>query len=279
MPAADHGVSSTAGAAAGPVVTYAVSDGVATMTLDSPANRNALSADVRQQLGTHLTTARADESVRVVVLTHTGPAFCAGADLKESRGAASGEQGVADLPGLLLQIMETPKPVVARVAGAARAGGIGLMAACDIVIAADDVTFAFPEVRLGLVPAVISVPLRRRMPTQAMRALFLTGEAFDAQRAETLGLVDVAVPITRLDGEVDGWVTMLLHGAPRALAATKAILAEPSDDLAAELDVLARLSAAHFASAEGQEGLEAFAERRAPAWTVGRRGAGLGERP
>ncbi|MPV35747.1 enoyl-CoA hydratase [Georgenia subflava] len=251
-----------------PVVTYVVDGGVATITLDSPANRNALSAVVRRQLGEHLAAATADEAVRVVVLTHTGPAFCAGADLKESRGASPVDQGVADLPGLLLAVMSCPKPVLARIAGAARAGGTGLMAACDIVVAADDVTFAFPEVRLGLVPAVISVPLRRRMPAQPMRALFLSGEAFDAERAAALGLVDAAVPITRLDDEVDRWVTMLLHGAPRALAATKAVLAEPSEELAAELDVLGRLSAAHFSSAEGQEGLEAFAEKRAPVWTA-----------
>lgn len=243
-----------------------VEDAVATITLDSPHNRNALSAQVRRELAAHLRTALDDDGVRVVVLTHTGPVFCSGADLTEARGAAPQDQGVTELPGLLVALLGAAKPVVARLAGTARAGGLGLVAACDIVVASDDVTFAFPEVRLGLVPAVITVPLRRRVQAQALRALLLTGEVFDAGRAVAVGLLDAAVPAERLDEEVARQVGMLLRGAPGALAATKAVLADPPESDADELAVLGRLSAAHFASAEGQEGLAAFAQKRPPSW-------------
>ncbi|GAA4286401.1 enoyl-CoA hydratase-related protein [Georgenia daeguensis] len=243
-----------------------VDGGVGTITLDSPANRNALSAALRRELGDQLQAALDDDAVRVIVLTHTGTVFCAGADLKEARGADADSQGVAELPDLLVTLMGAPKPTVARLAGTARAGGIGLVAACDLAVAVDDVTFAFPEVRLGLVPAVVSVPLRRRVQPQALRVLFLTGEVFDAARAERIGLLDAAVPADRLDPEVARYTDALLRGAPRALAATKAVLADPPDDDARELEVLGRLSAAHFASAEGQEGLAAFAQRRPPSW-------------
>jgi methylglutaconyl-CoA hydratase len=250
----------------GEVVHLEVAHGVATITLDSPENRNALSATLRRDLGAHLAAAIDDDAVRVIVLAHTGTVFCAGADLKEARGVDADTQGVGELPDLLVTLMNAPKPVVAKVAGTARAGGIGLVAACDLAIAADDVTFAFPEVRLGLVPAVISVPLRRRVPPQALRRLFLTGEVFDAVRAERIGLLDAAVPADRLDDEVARYTDALMRGAPRALAATKAVLADPPDDDARELEVLGRLSAAHFASAEGQEGLAAFSQKRPPSW-------------
>ncbi|MCK6208932.1 enoyl-CoA hydratase/isomerase family protein [Georgenia sp. EYE_87] len=243
-----------------------VDGGIGTLTLDSPENRNALSAGLRRDLSRHLASAIADDAVRVLVLTHTGTVFCAGADLKEARGADADSQGVAELPDLLVALMGSPKPTVARLAGTARAGGIGLVAACDLAVAADDVTFSFPEVRLGLVPAVVSVPLRRRVQPQALRALFLTGEVFDAARAERIGLLDAAVPADRLDDEVARYADALLRGAPRALAATKAVLADPPDDDARELEVLGRLSAAHFASAEGQEGLSAFSQKRPPSW-------------
>ncbi|PFG38253.1 methylglutaconyl-CoA hydratase [Georgenia soli] len=243
-----------------------VDGGVGTITLDSPENRNALSAGLRRDLNRHLATSIDDDAVRVIVLTHTGTVFCAGADLKEARGTDAEAQGVGELPDLLVTLMNAPKPVVAKVAGTARAGGIGLVAACDLAVAADGVTFAFPEVRLGLVPAVISVPLRRRVQQQALRRLFLTGEVFDATEAQRIGLLDAAVGRDRLDEQVARYTDALVRGAPRALAATKAVLADPPEDDARELEVLGRLSAAHFASAEGQEGLAAFAQKRPPSW-------------
>lgn len=241
--------------------------GVATITLDSPANRNALSAQLRRELRDHLLTTAADDAVRVVVLTHTGPVFCAGMDLKESRGAGAADQGVNEFPQILELIWTHPKPVVARLAGPARAGGVGMVAACDIAVAAEQVSFAFTEVRIGVVPAVISVTVLPRLLPRAAHELFLTGEQFDAHRAVAVGLVNSAVPADRLDDEVRRYTGLLALGGPTALAATKAMLRRPAaasmaDDFAAMLE----LSARHFASQEGQEGIRAFAEKRQPTW-------------
>lgn len=244
-----------------------VAGGVATITLDSPHNRNALSARLRRELGAHLASARTDESVRVVVLTHSGPIFCAGMDLTESREASADEQGVKELPTILETIWTFPKPVVARVAGPARAGGVGLVAACDIAVAARPVTFAFSEVRIGVVPAVISVTVLPRMLPRAAHELFLTGESFDAERAVVVGLVNSAVPLERLDEEVHRYTGMLVLGAPEALAGTKQLLGrERAASMAADFAEMIELSARFFASAEGQEGMRAFAEKRTPSW-------------
>jgi hypothetical protein len=153
--------------------------GVSTITLDSPRNRNALSAQLRTELLQLLEEALRDESTRVIVLTHTGSVFCAGADLKEARSADTTQSG-GELIALLEKLMTSDKPVVARLAGPARAGGIGLVAACDFAIAADTVTFGFSEVRIGVIPSIISVPLRLRVLPPALHRLFLTGETFDA---------------------------------------------------------------------------------------------------
>jgi methylglutaconyl-CoA hydratase len=244
-----------------------VSDGIASITLDSPHNRNALSTQVRQELQAHLDAAIGDPLVRVVTLTHTGPVFCSGMDLKESRGAAADEQGVNELPRILQTIWNSPTPVVAKLAGPARAGGVGLVAACDVAVASDQVTFAFTEVRLGLVPAIISVTVLPRLLPRAAHELFLTGETFDAARAAAVGLVNAAVPAEQLDAEVARRVEMLRLGAPQALASTKALLRRPPEpDLETAFAAMQELSARHFASAEGQEGMAAFAEKRRPAW-------------
>ncbi|MGH8938990.1 MAG: enoyl-CoA hydratase-related protein [Actinomycetes bacterium] len=244
-----------------------VDNGVATITLDSPANRNALSARLRRELRDHLAATAADPSVRVVVLSHTGPVFCAGMDLKESRGADPSGQGVNEFPQILELIWTHPKPVVARLAGPARAGGVGMVAACDIAVAADEVSFAFTEVRIGVVPAVISVTVLPRLLPRAAHELFLTGETFDAHRAVAVGLINSAVPARRLDDEVRRYTDLLALGGPTALAATKAMLRRPpaasmTEDFAAMLE----LSARHFAGPEGQEGIRAFAEKRPASW-------------
>ena len=244
-----------------------VARGTATVTLDSPSNRNALSAQVRRELSAHLATALDEAAVRVVVLTHTGPVFCSGMDLREARGAGASGQGVNELPALLTTLERSPKPVVARLAGPARAGGVGLVAACDIAVAAESATFAFSEVRLGVVPAVISVPVLPRLLARQAHELFLTGEAFDAARAVAIGLLNSAVPADALDAEVGRYVGMLALGAPGALAATKRMLSaqRPASLEDAYAEMLA-LSAAHFASEEGQEGIRAFAEKRPARW-------------
>lgn len=182
-------------------VRLGVDSGIGTVVLNSARNRNALSAEMRRCLAEALSSCFDDPRVRVVVLTHDGPAFCAGLDLEEARTGDSAAAGL-ELAELLAAVWSGPKPVVARLAGPARAGGAGLMAACDVAVAADDVTFALTEVRLGVVPAVISVPVLARMLPHAAHELFLTAETFDASRAVAVGLVNRAVPARALDGEV-----------------------------------------------------------------------------
>lgn len=249
------------------LVHYSTDNGVATITLDSPHNRNALSAQLRRELRDHLGTALADSAVRVIVLDHTGPVFCAGMDLKEAGSASSSTDGVNEFPEILTQIWTSAKPVVARLAGPARAGGVGIVAAADIAVAVDDATFAFTEVRLGLVPAVISVTVLPRLLPRAAHELFLTGEKFTAARAVEIGLLNAAVPASSLDAEVRRYTDMLALGGPTALAATKEMLRRArAADLADDFADMLQLSAGFFAGAEGQEGIAAFAQKRPPNW-------------
>jgi methylglutaconyl-CoA hydratase len=240
------------------LVHVAVQSGVATVTLDSPANRNALSAQLRGELLDALERGAHDDSVRVVVIDHTGPVFCAGMDLTEPPDA------VKELPRILERVWTHPKPVVAKLAGSARAGGIGLMAAADIAVAAHGATFAFTEVRLGLVPAVISVIVLPRLLRHAAHELLLTGETFDATRAVAVGLLNSAVPAEQLDAEMNRYTGMLVKGGPTALTLTKQLLRAPAT--AQDLTALLELSTARFASDEGQEGIRAFAEKRPASW-------------
>ncbi len=238
---------------------------VAVLTLDSPHNRNALSRALLEQLHAALAAAGQDPAVRVVVLTGAGPVFCSGADLKERGGGPP----VAGLPEVLTAIMHGPLPVVARVNGAARAGGLGLLAACDLAVGLTGATFGFSEVRLGVVPAIIAVPCLRRLGRQSARELFLTGEPFDGARAREVGLLDRAVGEGELDAAVDALVAQLGRGAPGALAATKAMLDDlTGGDLADDLARMARLSAERFASDEGREGIAALLGKRPPAWAT-----------
>jgi methylglutaconyl-CoA hydratase len=240
---------------------------VVTITLDSPANRNALSSGLLRELRDALGGALGDTRVRVIVLTGAGPVFCAGADLKESRVSPAAAPGL--FPQILQLIWDSPKPVLCRVNGSARAGGIGLIAACDIAVAPQSATFAFSEVRIGAVPAMIAVACLRRMEPRAATEYFLTGEAFDGQRAAEIGLLTRAVPEAELDGETGRYASLLLRGAPGALAATKSVLREAGAlPFAGGLARMAELSAARFASEEGQEGMAAFAEKRDPSWVV-----------
>jgi methylglutaconyl-CoA hydratase len=248
--------------------------GVATITLDSPHNRNALSTPLLSQLRERLAAATADPAVRVVLLDHAGPVFCSGADLAESEAARrSGTMPVAMLADLLADVWECPRPVVVRVAGPVRAGGIGLVAAADLAICATDATFAFTEVRLGVVPAVISAVVQRLLSARAAARLYLTGEVFDAEYAVAAGLVTEAVPATQLAGAVAGACDALVRGAPAALAGAKQLLRRPrTGDLRAELAELSALSVGYFQSADAQEGIAAFREQRDPRWVVDARG-------
>ncbi|MGZ4570076.1 MAG: enoyl-CoA hydratase-related protein [Blastococcus sp.] len=247
-----------------PVLQVQVSRGVATLTLDSPANRNALSRAMRAQLRSAVRDALADDAVRVIVLDHTGRVFCSGMDLAEAAGGGVENQGVREFPELLSALWSSPKPVVAVVRGPARAGGVGLVAACDVVVAASSASFAFSEVRLGLVPAVISAVVLPRMVQHVAHRLMLTGEVFDAATAAAGGLVDVVAADDAVDDAVAGLLSALAAGAPAALAETKRLLRAGSPPL--EFDDLLELSARFFAGDEGQEGIASFREKRPARW-------------
>src|ERR671932_1568971 len=208
-----------------------VARGVATLTLDSPANRNALSRAMRAQLRSAVEQALADDAVRVLVLDHTGRVFCSGMDLAEASGGGAEQQGVREFAELLQLLWSSPKPVLAAVRGPARAGGVGLLAACDVVVAGTSATFGFSEVRLGIVPAVISAVVLPRMLPHVAHRLMLSGEVFDAAAAAAGGLVDLAVPDDDVDAAVAGQLTALAAGAPAALAETKRLLRDRTPDL------------------------------------------------
>ncbi|HEX5597914.1 MAG TPA: enoyl-CoA hydratase-related protein [Micromonosporaceae bacterium] len=250
------------------LVQTATGHGVTTITLDSPHNRNALSTPLMTELLTALSTAVADDAVRAVVISHTGPVFCSGADLKET--AAAYERGTVPagmLGDVLAAIWECPKPVVARIGGPARAGGLGLIAAADIAVCAEDATFAFTEVRLGVIPAVISATVLPRLAPRAAAELYLTGNTFDGQRAAQIGLVTAAVPAGEVDRTVRTYCRALVHGGPRALAGTKDLLRRvPRATLREEVAELGELSTGYFLSDEGREGVRAFREKRPASW-------------
>ena len=250
-------------------VHYARSGAVATLTLDAPQRRNALSAGLLAELAGHLRTAAADPDVRTVVLSHTGPVFCSGMDLSATADVPPEQQPVNAFPAVLEAIWTLDKPTIARVAGKARAGGIGLLAACDIVLASPAADFAFTEVRLGLAPAVISVTVLPRLSAPAALELCLTGETFDAERAERIGLVNRVA--ADLDAEVQRYAALLRQGEPAALAATKAMLRRDraGRSTAEDLARMGELSARLFAAPAAQEGFAAFAARRPPSWAAG----------
>ncbi|MFF9211622.1 MULTISPECIES: enoyl-CoA hydratase family protein [unclassified Streptomyces] len=234
--------------------------GIDTLSLDSPDTRNALSAPLVTALADALTDCAKDPDVRAVVLTHTGTTFCAGADLRDPPHPDA-------LVDLLRQILHLRKPVVARITGHVRAGGLGLLAACDIAAASPEATFAFTEVRIGVAPAVISLPVIPRTDPRALARYYLTGERFDAAEAVRLGL------LTTTADDVDEALAPVLDGlrrsSPQALAETKQLLTarvlETFDRDAADLTAL---SARLFSSAEAREGMTAFLEKRDPAWVV-----------
>ncbi|WP_227467257.1 enoyl-CoA hydratase family protein [Nocardioides lijunqiniae] len=244
------------------LVHYEVAEGVATITLDSPHNRNALSQQLIVELFAHLEAADGDPDVRVVVLQATGRVFCSGADLSE---AASGgmEEGAKVLVEMQRQIVTLRKPVVTRLQGAVRAGGIGLVAASDIVVAADEASFALTEVKLGLTPAVISLTVLPRLTSRAAALTFLTGEAFTAAQAVDMGLVTRSVPADELDAAVAEVVASLVTGSPQGLRETKRLLAtDLLERITARGDEMAALSASLFASDEAREAMLAFLSRK-----------------
>jgi methylglutaconyl-CoA hydratase len=250
------------------LIRYEVRRGVAILTLDSPPNRNALSVALIEQLLAALNEAERDDAVRVVVVTHTGSVFSSGADLTETAAALeTGRVPVGRLGDVLAAIWESTKPVVARVGGAARAGGLGLIAAADIAVCAREATFAFTEVRIGVIPAVISATVLPRLDSRAANELYLTGEVFDGDRAAQIGLVTAAVDVTELDATVAHYAAALGRGAPGALAGAKSLLRRDRPvTLRDDIRVLTEMSVGYFGSDEGREGMAAFRDKRDPSW-------------
>jgi methylglutaconyl-CoA hydratase len=249
------------------VVETELSGGVLTVTLADEANRNALGARLVGELVDALDDANADPAVRVVVLTNRGRVFCAGADLSE-RASEDAPAAIRSPQELFGRFARSPKPYVGRIAGHCVAGGMGLAAAMDISIAAEDAKFGFTEVRVGVAPAVISVVCLPKLRPADARAAFLRGSRFSAAEAAEMGLVNAAVPADRLDEEVDAVVTDLLAGGPGAIAAAKRLLAEvPGTPVDEAFRWTGELSAQLFASEEAREGMRAFLEKRPAAWT------------
>ena len=250
--------------------------GIVTLTLDRPEARNALSAELVARLTGELDTLAGDAGVRAIVLTGAGDVFCAGADIGEMRaaGAAPLEQNEADsrrFATMLERLERQPQPTLALVNGAAFGGAVGLIAACDIALAATSARFALSEVRLGLVPAMISPYVIRAIGTRESRRWFLSGEAMDAATALRIGLVHEAADPGSLAAAADGVLAALLAGAPGAQAEIKRLIrhatgrSDAGDE--AMLADTARWIARIRCGSEAREGLSAFLERRKPRWT------------
>ena len=242
------------------------------VSLARPGARNALNARLTGELTRCMEELAKDANMRVVVLTGEGDFFCAGADIGYMRDTAnfSYEENVEDarrLAAMFGAVDGCPKPVVARVKGAAIGGGVGLVAAADVAVAEEGAVFAFSEVRLGVSPATIAPFVMRKIGLSQVRALFLTGERFDGVRAREIGLVHEVVFEEDLDAAVQEKVEGLLAGGPKALAATKALLWGLRDAAPGEVtELTARRIAELRTGEEGQEGLEAFLQKRKPAW-------------
>jgi methylglutaconyl-CoA hydratase len=241
---------------------------VTTLTLNRPDKRNALNVDLLEQLCVAIAAIEQDPAQRILILRGAGPVFCSGLDLVEAAEPQRAHAS-AELVDKALRTLGTTRLItIAAVQGAAVAGGAGLMSACDFAVATRDAKFGYPEVRRGLVPALIMTFLRRQLRERDARELLLLGKMFDASRAHAIGLINrIVADEAALDTEVSTLVSSLVQGAPIALAETKRLLAElwPSP-LIADLD---RAHAYHVSardSAEAKEGIAAFNEKRAPRW-------------
>ena len=246
---------------------YAISKGAAWITLNRPENRNALSAVLVDELDTHLRAANEDPAVRAIVITGTDPAFCAGADLKNPPGKAGPGQRGVEFVDVLKFIVASPKPVIVAVNGAAFAGGLGLVGAADIVIAAEDAPMSFSEVRIGVIPAVIAVVCVPKLGTHHAKKLFLTGERFSGARAVEMGLVHRAVPKAQLVAAVEEEIAAICQGGPIAVTECKKLVTRvPQLSMEEGFAEMAVWSKRMFGTPEASEGMTAFREKRKPAW-------------
>ncbi len=250
------------------LVHYTVDGNVARLTLDSPHNRNALSTALVEQLLQGFSDAADEPGVRVVVLGHTGGTFCAGADLSEAAGQDPGDTAVdraREMTKLLRAILELPLPVIGAIDGHVRAGGMGLVGACDLVVAGAQSSFALTEARIGVAPSIISLTLLPKMTSRAAGRYFVTGERFGAAEAAEIGLItvatdDVAESVAALAGEI-------VKGSPQGLATSKALTtASILRGFDADAEALTQQSARLFVSDEAREGMVAFLQKRPPSW-------------
>ncbi|MDT5091076.1 MAG: enoyl-CoA hydratase [Mycobacterium sp.] len=247
------------------VVDYAVDGSTARVTLNSPHNRNALSTALVEQVHQGLRDAAADPKIRAVVLGHTGGTFCAGADMSEATSGVGPTRRTQQMTDLLRAILELPLPVVGAIDGHVRAGGFGLVGACDIVVAGRNSTFALTEARIGVAPAIISLTLLPKMTPRSIGRYYLTGEKFGADEAERIGLVTVATD--DVPSAVDAITAELGKGSPQGLRESKALTtAVILDQFDRQADDLGAVSARLFASDEAREGMTAFLQKRPPSW-------------
>ncbi len=247
------------------LVTRADRGGAAVLTLDSPHNRNALSRQLVDELLGHIQAVADDQSRRAVVITGSGRTFCAGADLTNPPVA----KGKGSYTDVLRALWEYPKPVVVAVNGHVRAGGFGMVAAADIVLSVESATYAFTEVRIGVVPAIISVLCLRRMTPLSASRYLLTGEQFGAEAASEAGLVTTVVADDRLDAVMDEVLAGLRLCEPTALRVTRELMRRlPQMDTDSGFDWAQEVSEKMFASPAAAEGIAAFKERRSPSWAT-----------
>ncbi|NLR73942.1 enoyl-CoA hydratase/isomerase family protein [Leeia aquatica] len=251
--------------------------GVARIILNRPEVHNAFNDVLIEQLTQTLEQLGQDPAVRVVVLTGEGHSFCAGADLNWMRAMvgydeATNHADATRLATLMDTLANLPKPTIARVNGAAYGGGVGLVACCDMAVALEGASFALTEVKLGLVPAVISPYVITAIGERQARRWFLTAEAMSASVAESIGLVHEVAAEDMLDDVVDGWIRAILRAGPQAVSASKRLIARISADCQLRdgrlIDDTTKLIAQLRVSEEGQEGLSAFLEKRKPKWQL-----------
>ncbi|HEV2451048.1 MAG TPA: enoyl-CoA hydratase family protein, partial [Streptosporangiaceae bacterium] len=241
------------------LVRYDVGDRIATATLDSSENRNALSRALVTELSDRLQEAAHDPEVRAVVLTHTGRVFCSGADLAEAGSGQPGTGATTAMMAVMTAIVEMDKPVIAKIGGHVRAGGMGIVGACDLAVASQAASFAFTEARLGLAPAIISLTTLDLMPSRGASRYYLTGETFDAETAAALGLITIATLADDLDQVIAGLLDQIRQTSPQGSAETKKLLtAARRQRLEKDSPALTALSARLFASDEAQESIHAF---------------------
>jgi methylglutaconyl-CoA hydratase len=249
------------------VLVEALERGISVVTLNRPDRRNALSIDMMDGLAGHIRKLEDDPAQRVVVLRGAGPVFSAGLDLREAADSSLVDRSAAAVSRALHLLRNTPLVTIVAVQGGAFAGGAGLMAACDIVIAAADATIGFPEARRGLLPAIICGVLLHKVGEGDLRELFLAGEPVDANRAQQVGLVQRVVPPERLNDEALNAARSVIAGGPQAIQQTKALLNSMYGDIGhSGHSVLVEAHLAARRSDEAMEGLTAFIEKRKPNW-------------